>query len=71
MLPAFLVRRGFVKIPAVVGECKGCFCCMMTCPMKAIGPLSPKTVNSEKCRGCGKCVEVCPAQCRVMEDRTI
>ena len=57
-----------MKLPVVVGACKGCCFCIMACPVGAAGPLNPKKVVADKCVGCGKCVKVCPNNARELRE---
>lgn len=56
------------KVKLAVSRCKGCGCCVSSCPMKAIARSGVKnargyevvTVNQELCIQCGTCYVVCP-----------
>ena len=70
-----MARKGKVKINRE--QCKGCYLCIRSCPLKALeidselntmGTHPSKTVSEGnpaygKCIACGNCYEICPDVC--------
>ncbi len=48
-------------------KCRGCGCCVRSCPMGAIALGAEKAEIGEACVGCGCCVKACPFEALHLE----
>ncbi|WP_370798197.1 EFR1 family ferrodoxin [Adlercreutzia equolifaciens] len=54
--------------PVTGDECTMCGTCAAACPVGAIPPDAPNTIDQSICASCLRCIEVCPANARHLPD---
>ena len=54
--------------PVTTDECTMCGTCATACPVGAIPPDAPNTIDQDICASCLRCIEVCPANARHLPD---
>src|SRR6185369_7577828 len=56
-------------IITVTDQCRKCYSCVRSCPVKAIKVEKTYTeIISERCIGCGNCLSTCPQHAKVIAD---
>ena len=51
-------------VPSPTKKCTKCGICAKECPVQAIDPENPKSVNKKTCISCMRCISVCPHSAR-------
>ncbi|MBE7017740.1 MAG: 4Fe-4S dicluster domain-containing protein [Ruminococcaceae bacterium] len=48
------------KARIIENKCRGCGCCVRSCPMNNITLGKKKAESGDECNGCEKCIKACP-----------